>query len=127
MAGNVKLRPSCTRELREAVLAHSTMRTLALAMALGLGVADASAAIPANPAASSTEVAEAKRVLAANGYTDIAVLSSDDRMITASVTKDGKKSVLDVDPMTGIILPHMDMAPMRSRLAPSAGLRGTPR
>jgi hypothetical protein len=100
---------------------------LALAMALGLGVADAAAAISANPRASSTEIAEAKKLLEANGYTDIAVLASDDRMVTASAVKDGKRSVLDVDPMTGIILPHVDMPPIPSGLAPVTGMRANPR
>lgn len=111
----------------EVVLAHWMRWALALALALGLGVADASAAVPATPGPSSTEIAEAKKILAANGYSDIAVLSSDDRLVTASAMKDGKKSVLDVDPMTGIILPHIDMPPIPAELAPVTGLGGNPR
>jgi len=41
-------------------------------------VADASAAIPTKLGALPTKIAQAKRVLEANGYTDISVLSSDD-------------------------------------------------
>ena len=110
----------------EAVLAHWMRWALALAMALGLGIAEASAAVPA-AGPSSTEIGEAKKVLAANGYSDIAVLPSNDRLVTASAMKDGKKSVLDVDPMTGIILPHVEMPPIPAELAPVTGLPGKPR
>lgn len=101
-----------------AVWAHWTGRAIALAIALALGLAEASAAAPASFQATSAEIAEAKRVLEASGYSDIAVLSSHDQMVTVSAMKAGKKSVLDVDAMTGIILPHMDMP----QLAPVTGL-----
>jgi hypothetical protein len=110
-----------------AVLAHWARRGLALGLALGLGVADVAAATPTNSRASSTEIAEAKKVLEANGYADIAVLARDGRMVTASAVKDGQKSVLDVDPMTGIIPPHADMPPIPSDLAPVTGMRANPR
>ena len=110
----------------EAVLAHCT-RALALALALGVGIAEASAAVPADAGPSSTEIGEAKKVLAANGYSDIAVLPSHDRLVTASAMRDGKKSVLDVDPMTGIILPHVEMPPIPAELAPVTGVPGKPR
>jgi len=96
-------------------------------MALALGLAEASAAAPASFQATSAEIAEAKRVLEASGYSDIAVLSSHDQMITFSAMKDGKKRVLDVDAMTGIILPRMDMPPMRPQPAPVTGLPANPR
>jgi hypothetical protein len=110
-------------EHTEAVLPY-WMRP-ALDMALGLGVADASPAIPTNPGASPTEIAEVNQVLEANGYTDIAVLSGDDQIVTASAIKDGKKSVVDVDPITGIILPHIDLPPMPAQLASVADLTQT--
>lgn len=110
-----------------AVWAHWTGRALALAVALALGLADASAAAPASFQATSAEIAEAKRVLQANGYSDIAVLSSHDQMVTVSAMKGGKKSILDVDAMTGIVLPHMDMPPMRSQVTPVTGLPANPR
>lgn len=97
--GSLKEVQRWKREHTEAVLPY-WMRP-ALAMALGLGVADASPAIPTNPGASPTEIAEVNQVLEANGYTDIAVLSGDDQIVTASAIKDGKKSVVDVDPITG--------------------------
>ena len=109
------------------LLAHCTRRALALAMALAVGVAQSLAAVPTNPKATSTEINEAKHVLEANGYRDIVVLSSDDQMVTASTMKDGAKSVVDVDPMTGIILPHVDLPPLPAQLAPITGLPANPR
>jgi hypothetical protein len=94
-------------------------------MALGLGAADASAAIPTNPGALPTEIARPKRLLEANGYTDISVLSSDDQIVTASAMKDGKKSLVDVDPITGIILSHIDLPPIPAQVAPVADLAQT--
>ena len=41
--------------------------------------------------------------------------------------EDGQKSVLDVDPMTGIILPHVDLPPLPAQLAPVTGLPENPR
>jgi hypothetical protein len=99
--------------------------TFALVMALGLGVADAFAAIPTNPGALPTEITQAKWLLEANGYTDIAVLSSDDQIVTASAMKDEKKSRVDVDPITGIILPHIDLPPIPAQVAPVADLAQT--
>jgi hypothetical protein len=85
-------------------------------------VADPSAAIPTKPGALPTEIAQAKRVLEANGYTDISVLSSDGQIVTASAMKDGKKSLVDVDPITGIILPRIDLPPIPAQVAPVADL-----
>jgi len=109
------------------LLAHCTRWALALAMALAVGVAQFLVAVPANTKATSTEINEAKHVLEVNGYRDIVVLSSDDQMVTASATKDGAKSVVDVDPMTGIILPHVDLPPLPPQLAPVTGLPANPR
>ena len=108
-------------------LAHCTRWALALAMALAIGAAQALAVIPTNPKATSTEINEAKHLLEANGYRDITVLSSDDQMVTASAMKDGAKHVVDVDPMTGIILPHVDLPPLPPQLAPVTGLPANPR
>ena len=99
--------------------------TLALVMALGLGVADTCAAIPTNPRSLPTEIARPKRLLEANGYTDISVLSSDDQIVAASAMKDGKKSLVDLDPITGIILSHIDLPPIPAQLAPVADLAQT--
>jgi hypothetical protein len=57
----------------------------------GSGPIDASAAIPTNPGALPTEIAQAKRLLEANGYADISVLSSDDQIVAASAMKDGSR------------------------------------
>lgn len=54
--------------------------------------------------------------------TVLALLSSDDQLVTAAAVKDGTKVVLDVDPMTGIVLPHVDMPPIPAQLAPVTGL-----
>ena len=89
-------------------MARSTCRTLsALAplLALIMCAAGAIADVPAQPHATPAEIAEAKRLLAADGYSDIAVLSSEDQLVTASAMKDGRKRVVDVDPTTAIILP----------------------
>ncbi len=85
------------------------------------------AAVPAHPHASAAEIGEAKRVLEANGYRDITVLSSDDQMVTASAVKDGTAKVLDVDPLTRIVLPHVNMPPIPAQLAPVTGLPANPR
>jgi hypothetical protein len=53
------------------------------------------------------------------------VLTSDDQIVTASAIKDGKKSVVDVDLITGIILPHIDLPPTPAQLAPVADLTQT--
>ncbi len=96
-------------------------------MALALGTANAMAAVPGNPRATAADVAEAKRVLQAAGYSGVAVLSSDNQLVTASVVKDGAKSLVDVDPLTGIILPHVALAPLPARMAPITGLPANPR
>lgn len=98
------------------------LRALALALALAVLGASASAA-PGKPAASLTEIAAARRVLEVNGYTDIVILSNDGRLVTASAVRDGEKSLVDVDPMTEIILPRVDLPPMPA-LAPVPGRRG---
>lgn len=101
---------------------------LSLAAALALGAADAAAAVPAGPRATETEIGEARRVLDANGYSDISVVSSDDRMVTVSARKDGARRIVDVDPMTGIILPHVDVPPIvPARPAPVTGSPTNPR
>jgi hypothetical protein len=104
------------------ILAHSAKLALAVAVGLMLGAAGAWAAT----AASSAEIATAKRLLAANGYADIAVLSTDDQLVTASAMRDGQRTVVDVDPMTGIILPHIAMPPLPAQLAPVTGLAANP-
>lgn len=101
--------------------AHLTEWTLTLAVALWLGMETASAAVPANSNIPPTAITEAKRVLQVNGYADIAVLGGDDRLVTVSAVKDGKKSVVDVDPLTQIILPHVDLPPVPAQLAPVTG------
>jgi hypothetical protein len=100
---------------------------LGLAIAAALIGAEAAAAVPAHPRASAAEINEAKRLLEASGYRDVTVLSSDDQIVTASAVKDGTKSVLDVDPMTKIVLPHADMPPIPPRLAPVTDLPASPR
>jgi Peptidase propeptide and YPEB domain len=110
-----------------ALLAHCMGGALALAVALAVGATQSFAAVPAKPEATSTEIREAKHVLEANGYSNVAVLSSDDQMVTASAVKDGARHVLDVDPMTGIILPHVDLPPLPPQLAPVTGLPANPR
>jgi hypothetical protein len=102
--------------------ARSTKWVLTLAVALGLAMGAASAAIPARPNAAPAQIAEAKRVLEADGYTGIAVVGGNDRLITASAVKDGRKSLVDVDPMTRIILPHVDLPPVPAQLAPATEL-----
>lgn len=97
---------------------YATARAVALALALILGSGSARADVPARPQATSAEIAQAKRLLERNGYSDIAVLSSDDQLVTLSARKDGTRSVLDVDPITEIILPHADLQP----LPPIAGM-----
>ena len=108
-----------------AQLAHWMTCCLAIAIALAGGVAHA--AVPSHPRASAAEVTEAKRVLEASGYRDVSVLSSDDQMITVSAVKDGTKRVLDVDPLTGIVLPHVSLPPVPAQLAPVTGLPANPR
>jgi hypothetical protein len=110
-----------------ALLACRMRGALALAVALAAGAGQSLAAVPANPKATSTEISEAKHVLEVNGYSNVAVLSSDDQIVTASAVKDGAKHVLDVDPMTRIILPHVDLPPLRPQLAPVTGLPANPR
>ena len=96
----------------------STAWAVALALALILGSISARADLPMRPQATSTEIAQAKRLLEANGYSEIAVLSSDDQLVTLSAKKDGSRSVLDVDPMTEIILPHSDLPPLKPVTGP---------
>ena len=55
-------------------------------------------------------------MLEANGYTNIAVLSSDDQIVTASATS---------IPSLGIILSHIDLPPMPAQLAPVGDLTQT--
>ena len=100
---------------------------LVLGAALSLGAAAALAALPARPAARSREVAKARDVLEADGYSDIAILGSDDQLVTASVRRGGEKSLVDVDPMTEIVLPHISMPPIPAQLAPVTGLPANPR
>ncbi|MGH7123216.1 MAG: PepSY domain-containing protein [Stellaceae bacterium] len=102
-------------------------RVAIIAAALAIGAAHASAAIPSKPRATPTEVSQAKHVLEENGYRDIAVLSTDNQIVTASVQKDGAKNVVDVDPLTGIILPHVELPPIPAQLAPITGLPANPR
>jgi hypothetical protein len=85
---------------------------VALALASMTDPAGAIADVSARPHAMPGEIAAAKRVLAANGYSEIAVLSSDDQLVTLSAKKDGARSVLDVDPLTGIMLAHADLPPL---------------
>jgi hypothetical protein len=108
-------------------LARWTKRSAGFAIAAVLMTAHAVAAVPAHPHASAAEIGEAKRILEANGYHDVSVLSSDDQMVTASAVKDGAKTVLDVDPLTGIVLPHVTMPPIPPQLAPVTGLPANPR
>jgi hypothetical protein len=96
-------------------------------MALTVAAADAAAVVPAHPSASAAEIGEARRILEADGYKDVTVLSSDDRLVTVAAMKDGAKTVLDVDPMTGIVLSHVDLPPMPEQLAPVTGLPANPR
>jgi hypothetical protein len=103
------------------------LSALAPVLALIMGAAGAVAGVPAQPHATPAEIAEAKRLLAADGYSDIAVLSSEDQLVTASAMKDGRKRVVDVDPTTAIILPHVDLPPLPTGLAPVAGLAARPR
>ena len=100
---------------------------LALGAALSLGAAAALAALPAGADARSKEAAKAKGVLEADGYSVIAILGSDDQLVTASVRRGGEKSIVDVDPMTGIVLPHITMPPIPAQLAPITGLPANPR
>lgn len=106
--------------------ARQIKSALAIAAALSVGAGVAFAAVPPSAKIPPREIAEAKRVLETNGYTDIAVLGGNDRLVTASATKQGQKSVVDVDPMTQIILPHVDLPPIPAQLAPLTGL-ATPR
>lgn len=108
-------------------LARGIRPTAPLAMALALIAANAVVATPAHPRASAAEINEAQRILDANGYKDVTVLSSDDQLVTASAVKDGTKSVLDVDPMTQIVLPHVDLPPIPPQLAPVTGVPSNPR
>ena len=108
-------------------LVHWMKQSLGFAIAGALIASHAVAAVPAHPRASAAEISEAKRILEADGYRDVAVLSSDDQMVTASAVKDGSKAVLDIDPMTGIVLPHVTMPPIPAQLAPVTGLPANPR
>lgn len=105
-----------------ALLAPWKKRAIELATVLAMVAVDATAAVPAHPHASAAQIAAARRILDANGYKDVMLLSSDDQLVTAAAVKDGTKVVLDVDPMTGIVLPHVDMRPIPAQLAPVTGL-----
>ena len=108
-------------------LAHWAKHAVLLAMALALVAGDAVAAVPENPHASAAEVSTAKRILEEDGFKDVTVISSDDQMVTVTAMKGGTKSVLDVDPLTGIVLPHADLPPISAKPAPVTGLPEKPR
>jgi hypothetical protein len=110
-----------------ALLAPWSKRAIGLAIAFALIAPDAVAAVPAHPHASAAQIGAARRILDANGYKDITVISSDDQMVTVAAMKDGAKAVVDVDPMTGIVLPHVDMPPIPAQLAPVTGVPPNPR
>ncbi len=74
-----------------------------------------------------SKATDLESALQANGYAGVAVLSSDNQLVTASATKDRVKRVVDVDPLTGIILAHVALPPLPAQTAPITGLPANPR